>query len=434
MAERGGGERARGELVAGKPGPALLLRLAVRNLLRNRRRTVLTMITVAFAVLFLNVWDAMLRGLERQSYDNLIHYQTGHAKVFEEGWFELRDELPLDRSLEDPAAVLERVRQVPGVAAAVPRIAFRAHLSDGRDQIPVQGLGIETAGSDSDVFRIPDAVVAGSYLPVDGSGLLLGSGLARVFNVGPGDWMTVLVRTRTGVWEARELEVTGVVTTGNPSIDQNSFIMGLEPARAMLDMEGRATEVAVRFSETARERRVLASLEEALGSDAELDVAGWREQEAEFIALTEGKRGGGMVAMAIFILVAMVGVANTMLLAAFERTQEIGMLLAMGMRKASIRRLFLVEGALTGLGAGALGTLLALGPILYFGSKGIDFSAMFAEDMDIGYPVAGRVFWAVSPATFMTAWLGTAVLAAAATLYAATRASRLAPAEALRHD
>lgn len=421
------------ELVAGKPGLGLLFRLAVRNLLRHRRRTVLTMITVAFAVLFLNVWDAMLRGLERQSYDNLIQYQTAHAKVFEEGWLELRDELPLDRSLENPGSLLERVRAVPGVAAAVPRIAFQAHLSDGRDQIPVQGLAIETAGSDSDVFRIPDAVVAGSYLPPDGSGILLGSGLARVFNVAPGDWMTVLVRTRTGVWEAQELEVTGVVTTGNPSIDQNSFLMGLEPARAMLDMQGRATELAVRFEGTLGERRVLSRLEETFGAEPGLDVAGWREQEAEFIALTEGKRGGGMVAMAVFILVAMVGVANTMLLAAFERTQEVGMLLAMGMRKASIRRLFLIEGGLAGFGAGALGTVLALVPILYFASKGIDFTAMFSDEVDIGYPVAGRVFWAVSPVTFAVAWVGTAVLAAGATLYAAARASHMKPAEALRH-
>jgi ABC-type lipoprotein release transport system permease subunit len=419
-------------LIPGKPGPALLLRLAVRNLLRNRRRTVLTVITVAFAVLFLQIWDSMLRGLERQSYDNLIHYQTAHAKVYEEAWFELRDELPLDRAIQDPAALLDEVLQVPGVAAAVPRIVFQAHLSDGRDQIPVQGLAIETAGSDSDVFRIPEAVVAGSYLPPDGSGLLLGSGLARIFDVGPGGWMTVLVRTRTGVWEAQELQVTGVVTTGNPSIDQNTFLMGLEPAREMLDMQGRATELAIRFAPTASERTVLNRLNERFASRADLRVAGWREQEAEFIALTEGKRGGGLVAMAIFVVVALVGVANTMLLAAFERTQEIGMLLAMGMRRASVRRLFLVEGALTGLGAGALGTLVALIPIFHFAHTGIDFSAMFSEDMDIGYPVAGRVYWAVSPAMMIAAWVGTAVLAAGATLYAAVRASRLEPAEALR--
>jgi len=422
-----------GSLVPGKLGPVLLLRLAVRNLLRNRRRTVLTMITVAFAVFFLHVWNSVLTGLERQSYDNLILYQTAHAKVFHEGWFELRDELPLDRSLDNIDELLMRVTEVPGVAAAVPRIAFQAHLSDGRDQIPVQGLGIETSGSDSDVFRISQAVVEGSYLPPDGYGLLLGSGLARAFDAGPGDWMTVLVRTRTGVWEAQEMEVTGVVLTGNPSIDQNSFLMGLEPARAMLDMDGRATELAIRFAGTVSERSVLERLKEALASDDGLHLAGWREQESEFIALTEVKRGGGLVAMAIFVVVALVGVANTMLLAAFERTQEVGMLLAMGMRAATVRWLFLLEGALTGLGAGALGTLVALGPIFYFAARGIDFSAMFAEDMDIGYPVAGRVFWAVTPAAILVAWLGTAVLAAAATLYAAARASRMKPAEALRH-
>jgi putative ABC transport system permease protein len=318
------------------------------------------------------------------------------------------------------------------VAAAVPRIAFQANLSDGQDQIPVMGIGIETAGSDSDVFRVSDAVVAGSYLPADGSGLLLGSGLARVFDVGPGDYLTVLVRTRTGVWEAQELAITGIVTTGNPAIDQNSFLMGLEQVRSMLDMQHRATEVAIRFAATARERTVLARLDREFPAGDSLEVAGWREQEAEFIALTEGKRGGGVVAMMIFLVVAMVGVANTMLLAAFERTQEIGMLLAMGIRRASLRRMFVLEGALAGLGAGAIGTVLALIPILYFVNHGIDFTFMFSQDMDIGYPVAGRVFWSFTPWAILVFWVGTGLLAAGATLYAAARASRLNPAEALR--
>lgn len=108
------------------------------------------------------------------------------------------------------------------------------------------------------------------------------------------------------------------------------------------------------------------------------------------------------------------------------------MLLAMGIRRASLRRMFVVEGALAGLSAGAIGTALALIPILYFVNHGIDFSAMFPEDMDIGYPVAGRVFWAFSPGAILGFWAGTGLLAAGATLYAAARASRLNPAEALR--
>lgn len=420
------------ELTPGKPGPRLLFRLGLRNLLRNRRRTLITTFTVAIAVFFLHIWMSMLTGMERQSFDNLIHYQTGHAKVVEAGWLERRDELPLDHSIDGAEALVERVRTVPGVAGAVPRIAFQAYLSDGRDQIPVQGVGIETAGSDDAVFRIREAVVAGSYLEPGSEGLLLGSGLARVFDVEPGEWMMVLVRTRTGVWEALELPVTGVVTTGNPAIDQNSFLMPLGDARAMLDMEGRATEVAVRFAAGVREARALSRLEESLAGESGLHVAGWREQEAEFIALTEAKRGGGLVLMAIFVVVALVGVANTMLLAAFERTQEMGMLLAMGMRPASMRRLLLVEGGLAGLVAGAMGTLLALGPILYFSTYGIDLTAAFG-DADIGYPVHGRVFPALLLGAMVVSWLATAALAALASFLPANRASRMSPAEALRH-
>jgi ABC-type lipoprotein release transport system permease subunit len=420
------------DLVPGRPGPRLLFRLGLRNLLRNRRRTAITTVTVATAVFLLHVWSSLLTGLERQSYDNLIHYQTAHAKVLEAGWLERRDELPLDLHLTDADALLDRVRAVPGVAAAVPRIAFQAYLSDGRDQIPVLGIGIETAGSDDAVFRIRDAVLHGSYLEPGEEGLLVGSGLARVFGIEPGDWMTVLVRTRTGIWEAVELPVEGLITTANPAIDLSSVLMPLESARAMLDMQDRATELAVRFAPGAREDRVLARLRDSLADEAGIQVAGWREQEAEFIALTETKRGGGMLLMMIFVIVALVGVANTVLLAAFERTQEMGMLLAMGMRPASIRRLLLVEGGLAGLAAGVVGTLVALPILAYFSTFGLDFTAAFG-DADIGYPVHGRVFPALMPVAMIAYTLATALLAAVVSFLPANRASRMKPAEALRH-
>jgi ABC-type lipoprotein release transport system permease subunit len=419
-------------LVVGTLGPGRLLRLAARNLLRNRRRTLLTTVTAGLAVFLLLLMTSLLNGIERQSFDNLIHFQTAHAKIFEAGWFELREELPLEHSLENVEQLLTRAEMIPGVAAAVPRVSFMAYLSDGRDQIPVRGVGIETSASDDRVFRIRQAIVEGDYLEPGSEGLLLGSGLATLFDVAPGDWLTVLVRSRIGVWEALELPVTGILGTGNPLIDQNSFLMPLEDARRMLDMQGRATEIAIRLSPRASERRALKRLKEIFDPQEGLLVAGWREQEADFIALAEAKRSGSAVMLGIFVLLALVGIANTMLMAAFERVREVGMLMAMGMRPASIRRLFWAEGALAGLAGGTFGLLLAAVPILYLSGVGIDFAALYG-DMDIGYPVREAVYPSLSAASALLACLGTSILAALATLYPAARASRLNPAAALRH-
>ena len=190
------------------------------------------------AVLLLQFSTALLIGVEQQSFDNLINYQTGHAKVYADGYFELRDEFPLDYSWSDGGELLAVAAAVPGVAAATPRLTFQAQLSNGMDQIPCFGVGIQVRGSDNDVFRIPQSVVDGEYFAEDDEGILLGSGIAEIFEVTAGDWLTVLAKTQYGAYEALDLPIVGLIGTGNPLIDRNSFLLPLPTAQYILDCLG----------------------------------------------------------------------------------------------------------------------------------------------------------------------------------------------------
>jgi len=215
------------EIVPGTLDFGTTFRLGIRNLFRNRRRTLITASTVAIAVVLMQFSFSLMAGLEQQSFDNLINFQTGHAKVYAAGYFDERNELPLEPVLDDFAGLRATIESVPGVAATTPRLTFFAQLSNGVDQIPCQGIGIDLSGSDTDVFRIPEAIVDGAYLDPAEEGMLLGSGLADLFAVAPGDWLTVLTKTAAGAYEALDLPVIGVIGTGNPLIDQNSFLISL---------------------------------------------------------------------------------------------------------------------------------------------------------------------------------------------------------------
>ena len=263
-------------------GFIVTLKLAWRNLARNRKRTSISAITVAFAVFLLQLSYAMLIGLEDQSFDNLINYQTGHAKIFAAGYFEEREDLTLDHLIRVSDSLQHALAELDGVAGAAPRITFAAQLSDGSDQLSVLGVGIQPAGSDDAVFRIRQAIVGGRYLDPEDEGLLLGSGLAEFFEAGVGDWLTVLAKTKNGAYEALDLEVIGLIGTGNPAIDRNTIMMPLDVTRYMLDMESEATEIALRFASASRSERTLQRVSEVLGEEKQVDLKSWQEVEEDF--------------------------------------------------------------------------------------------------------------------------------------------------------
>ena len=409
-----------------------IFRLAWRNLYRNRRRTWISAVTVAFAIFLLQLSYSMLIGMEDQSFDNLINYQTAHAKLYAEGYFEEREDFSLDYALTDAESVQALMTDVAGVAGASPRITFSAQLSDGSDQLACLGVGIKIEEGDATVFKIPEAVVAGEFLSPGEEGMLLGSGLAEFFEIGVGDWLTVLAKTKNGAYEALDLPVVGLLGTGNPGIDRNSFMIPLETARYMLEMESEATEIAIRYAATAGEDATLGRIRTAVAENESVDVKSWQEVEEDFMALVETKRMSSIIMLGLFVVIAVVGITNTILMAAFERTREIGTLVAMGLRGSGIKKLFLAEGAFMGLLGGAIGTILATGVIGYFSVNGIDLSAMYG-DMDTGYPIKDVFYMAFAPSYIIGVWLCTGVLAALASYYPAARASRQQPAEALRH-
>jgi len=219
------------EMVPGLLDTGTTFRLGMRNLFRNRRRTLITASTVAIAVMLMQFMFALMMGLEQQSFDNLINYQTGHAKIYAAGYFDERNELPLTPALNNAAEIQSTIESIAGVAATTPRLSFFAQISNGVDQLPVLGIGIQVAGSDDDVFRIPGAIVEGEYLKPAEEGMLLGSGLAELFGVSTGDWLTVLTKTASGAWEALDLPIIGIIGSGNPAIDQNSFMIPLSNAQ-----------------------------------------------------------------------------------------------------------------------------------------------------------------------------------------------------------
>ncbi len=407
-----------------------MIKLAYRNVMRNRRRSIITFIAIACGLGAMVIGQGVLIGIGEQSERNLMDNETAHIKVFAPGYLDNKESEPLDYSIEDPDRIVSELRKLPLVEGASERVAFPIMLNDGVNDLPCLAVGIDPE-SDANVFKISGAITDGNYLSGGDDGMLIGSGLAKIFEVGVGDYLTIITRTLYDAIEARDLRIEGIVDTGNPNIDRNTVYVPIGLARDSLEMDRKATEIAIRIKNLRHISQAEKGIKGVLSENGiKADVSTWDKLAEDFLKLHRMKKSGQGIIMAIIVVITAVGIANTMLMASFERTREIGALMALGMKPRRVLLLFLLEGAIIG-GIGSLVGCLIGGAVTYYWEVyGIDLSSY--GDMDLGYPVKGVFYAALTFSSLVYTFIFGVFVSIIASLYPARRASRLEPTEALR--
>jgi putative ABC transport system permease protein len=407
----------------------MLLKLALRNIFRHFTRTFLTFLAIALGLAMLIIIDSMLTGIDQESFDRIINYETGHIEIFDRGYREDKENLPLDKSIEDPAPIIKMVGLDPEVAGVTSRINFRITLSDGIDQYPAVGIALNP-DNDQSVFLLKQAVDKGEFLSGENEeAMLLGEGLAEDFKVSVGDYMTILTRTKYDTYQALDLRIKGILKTEDPKIDYAAVVIPLGLGQESLDMGEAVTEIDVKLKDPAR----LQGFRDRLAKEVSgVEVATWKEMAADVVAIARAKRAGTSFILFSVFVIALIGISNTILLAAFERTREIGMMAAMGMRHGQIVRLFVLEGAMIGVLGSISGCLIGILINIPFVKYGINWGYLMRDVGDIGYRITGVSHGVWNPTMIVTAFLAGIVISAITSIYPAWVASRMEPTEALR--
>lgn len=385
------------------------VRLALRNLARHRRRTLITASAVAGGLAIFILMDSILVGAEIESDRNIIWYETGAAQVVHREYLNERDERPLGHVVEQRTSLEEELRQAGFAVTA--RTVFNAEMIVFRDPFPEDGsihvtaYGIDPR-QDDEVFRVSNAVSSGRFLEPDDEGILLGSWLAEDIGAQVGYPVMLVTRTRDGFFQTMDLEVVGIVSTPNPIINRSAVYLPLAVVDEYLQMDGGVTEIAVAGTTTAGADRPLEEVTRAMaavaGTNPDLAVVSWRELAADYIALTQTKDSASGIILFLVFVIAAVGISNTILMAVLERTRELGMLQAIGMRNGEITVMLLAEAA----GIGLLGALLgitggaALNVLLV--NYGIDYGFLMRE-ADMGYRLTSHFYGTWNLPTFARA-------------------------------
>ncbi len=398
--------------------------LALKNLFRYRRRTVVTASAVAFGVAIFVAMASLLNGLAAEGDRNLANYETSSAAITGAGYWRQREEYPLDILVENTGQILS-VLDADGVAAA-PRVAFRGELivhydpypEDGSVYLALYGIDVER---DPQVFRLAETVNEGRLPEPGEDGILISAWLAERLGAELSYPVTITTRTRDGFHQILDMDIVGIYQTPNPTVDRSQIYLPLDVVDTYLEMQGAVTAIHLALPEPVPGAADLGPVKEALERDREgvggtgIELLSFAEMTEEFAAAVEIQDVAFNIVLVLLGFIAVVGISNTMLMAVLEREREIGMMRAIGMRDGEIRLMFALEAAAIGLLGAAAGLLLGARLVWYLVNHGIDYGTLL-EGVEMDFRFADVLYGVWSVRTMFTAAVGAAMLAAVVAL------------------
>lgn len=404
-----------------------LLKIAYRDLVRNRRRSLLTLVAIAVGVSLLVFMSGFIQGAITDSIENNIRLQTGHLKIRAESYDEDKVSLAWEDLLDSPEEIAAQVRGLDGVEAASPVLWASGIVSTREESVGVRVFGIDPL---SDVHaRIRDGLAAGEYLqPDDRSGVLLGQRLAESLGVAVGDQISLLVNTADEAPDEATFTIRGLYATGVPVYDDTTIFLPLSKAQAFTHTEGRASMILALL----KDRELADGLAAALRAPG-YTVLTWREMNQVILQAIQAGMGMLYIMYLVVLMVVAVVIANTLLMSVFERIREMGILSALGMKAREILLMFVVEAGILGAVGVVLGVVLGSLGVFYLSRVGLRIGDM-ATMTTVSAAYSDTMYARFAPAETIAVAIAAMVIILLASLYPARVAARLQPVDALRNE
>jgi len=371
-------------------------------------------------------YDGLMNGFTDAIYGNAVKVLGGNIQVHADGYRDQAESTPL-LPLTDPQAVIKAAEANPLTVAATQRINTGGLVTNREGAFAVGITGVQPE-KELPVSLIGQFVKEGRNLTSDDlDNILIGKGLADAMDVKVGDKIIMVGRSQHDQMRQRPMTVVGIYDLGMADIEKQTVYISLGEAQSLYDMAGQSTEVAIFLKKLGQENAVIASMKPSLpGYEVESFEANYPD-----LANAINSKGGVMnIFSVIIIVIAGVGILNLLLMAVYERTREIGVLGAMGLKPRQISLLFILEGIMIGLVGVAVGIVFGLAINGLLMRNGMDFGSLtqaasyMALVKDKVYPT-----WGIEKLVMRASTI--AIISALAALIPAIEAGRREPAEAL---
>ena len=402
-----------------------ILKMAFRDLGRNRRRSFFSALAVGGGLALLILMSSVVAGEMGSALESAINLQTGHIQIRAATYDENKSSLKWEDLVADPDGIASSIAALDQVKAATPRLYASGFLTSGTQSAGARITGIDPLSPASDPYH--KGVISGQYLsPDDREAILIGKPMAEKLNLEVGDHVGLSLNTADGTVQDQTFTVKGIYTTGTYAFDSATVFLPLAKAQAMTQTENHASTVYILLKDTAMTDTVLP----ALNVSSNLEVKSWKDLNALFVEYETFAQSYIAIFYLIILAISASVIINTLIMSVYERTREIGILSAIGMRGSRILMLFLAESSLLAVGGVIMGLIIGVLATMYFNVNGFYIGNMGLS----GMAIADTIYAKLTVDNLINLTIMTFIVTLLAGLYPAVMASRMQPVEALRAE
>lgn len=401
-----------------------IIKMAFRDLGRNRRRSFFSALAVSVGLAILILMASVVGGEMGSAIQGAIILQSGHIQVRAASYDENKSSLKWQDLVLNPDQIASQIASLPQVKVATPRLFASGFLSTGNESSGARIIGIDPQSAANNPYRL--GVISGSFLTTDDSeGLLIGKPAADKLHLKAGDNVSLSVNTANGDVASQTFVVRGIYSTNTSAFDGATVFLPLAKAQAITQTANHASTIFVLLKDVSYTDSVAAALK---GSS--LKVLTWKDLNP--LILDWETTANSYISILYLIILAITAsvIINTLIMSVYERTREIGILSAIGMRGGRIMSLFLAESAFLGVGGVVMGVILGVLGTYLFNIKGFYIGGMGLT----GFMVTDTIFAKLTMANLVNLSIVTFIFTLLAGLYPAIMASRMQPVEALRAE
>ena len=401
------------------------IKLAWRNLWRNKRRTIIAISSIVFSVLLASWMRSMQEGSYDSMIDNSVKFYSGYLQVQDSAYW---DERTLENSFKADPELQKQIQAIKDVSLVSNRLESFSLAADHMKSKPAMVMGIEPEAEDK-ITNLSKKMQSGSFLETGDKQVVIGSALAKFLEMEVGDTLVMISQGYHGISASGLFPIKGILKHPNAEFNKRLVYMDIDNARDFYSAYGLSTSLVIMTDDHYSVAHIKKEIEQLL--PGENTVMTWTEMTPELEQIIQSDRGGGIIMLGILYLVIAFGIFSVVIMMVKERQREFGVTHAVGMRKSKMAALVFIETLFIGLIGCAIGLIISYIFCLYFFYNPLPLSGEMAKATEI-YGMEPYMFFSMKPSLFYNQLIVVFIISLFIAIFPVYNISRLKITEAMR--